>query len=101
MWLIKDYRCRQRETKYIVRGGKTGEVDKHWWGQLRGVKGEKTWWQKKYEYKPGWWKNIPGYEPGKPVIPGRLLSISFLDELEIIRGRNWGAQGEIGKLKSV
>jgi N-dimethylarginine dimethylaminohydrolase len=77
------------------------EGEKYWWGQLRGVKGEKPWWKKKYEYKPDWWKNVPGYEPGKPIVPGRLLNVSFLDELEIVRGRKWGAQGEIGKLKSV
>jgi len=77
-----------------------GAEEQHWWGRLRGVKGQKPWWKKKYEYKPDWWKNVPGYEPGKPVVPGRLLNVSFLDELETIRGRNWGAQGEIGKLRS-
>ena len=75
-------------------------TEKHWWGQLRGIKGKEPWWKKRYEYNPNWWKKVPGYEPGKPVIPGRLLNVSFLDEQEIIWGRRWGAQGETGSLRS-
>jgi len=77
------------------------EGEKHWWGVIRGRKGEKPWWEKEYKYDPNWWQGIPGYEPGKPVTPGRFLDTSFRDEMGLIWGRKWGAQGEIGKLKSV
>jgi N-dimethylarginine dimethylaminohydrolase len=78
------------------------KVDKkRWWGSLKGMKGEKPWWRREYRYDPDWKQRVPGYEPGKPVIAGRFLDISSRDEMAVIWGRKWGAQGEIGKLRSV
>ncbi len=45
-------------------------------------------------------ENYPDYESGKAPKTEVLEEISYLDELERIWGKNWGAQG-IGKLKEV
>ena len=42
-------------------------------------------------------ESIPGYEPGKPA--HRMDDITFLDELEPMWGRRWGAQSGSGELK--
>ena len=42
---------------------------------------------------------IPLYEKGKPPQP--LFDIDYMDELEATWGRRWGAQTELGKLRSV
>ena len=42
---------------------------------------------------------IPLYEKGKPPQP--LFDIDYLDELEATWGRKWGAQTELGTLRSV
>ena len=42
---------------------------------------------------------IPLYEKGKPPQP--LFDVDYLDELEATWGREWGAQTEFGKLRSV
>jgi N-dimethylarginine dimethylaminohydrolase len=44
-------------------------------------------------------KKIPGYEPGKPS--HRMDDVTFMDELEAMWGRRWGAQSCIGELKTV
>lgn len=46
-------------------------------------------------------KNAPDYEPGKTPRCYRLHDIDYLDELEDVWGKNWGAQSEIGQLKKV
>ncbi|MBI2304040.1 MAG: hypothetical protein HYU86_04775 [Chloroflexi bacterium] len=40
---------------------------------------------------------IPYYEPGKPPKP--LFDLDYMDELEAMWGRPWGAQSRIGRLK--
>ena len=42
---------------------------------------------------------IPLYEKGKPPQP--LIHFDFADEIEIASGRRWGAQSELGTLRSV
>ena len=42
---------------------------------------------------------IPLYEKGKPPQP--LFDIDYMDELEATWGRKWGAQTELGRLRSV
>jgi N-dimethylarginine dimethylaminohydrolase len=42
---------------------------------------------------------IPLYEKGKPPQP--LFDIDYMDELEATWGRRWGAQTELGKLRTV
>ncbi len=42
---------------------------------------------------------IPLYEKGKPPQP--LFDIDYMDELEATWGRRWGAQTELGQLRSV
>jgi len=35
----------------VFKGGLLMKVsEKHWWGSLKGIKGEKPWWKKKYKY---------------------------------------------------
>ncbi|MBI2304044.1 MAG: hypothetical protein HYU86_04795 [Chloroflexi bacterium] len=41
-------------------------------------------------------KDIPHYEPGRPPRP--LFDISFMEELEPMWGRKWGAQSALGKI---
>lgn len=45
-------------------------------------------------------ENYPDYEPGMAPAAGAIQEIGYLDELERIWGKNWGAQG-IGKLREV
>jgi len=45
-------------------------------------------------------ENYPDYEPGRAPNTEVLQRFSYLDELERIWGKNWGAQG-IGKLREV
>jgi hypothetical protein len=42
---------------------------------------------------------IPLYEKGKPPQP--LIDVDFVDEVELACGRRWGAQTELGTLRSV
>jgi N-dimethylarginine dimethylaminohydrolase len=42
---------------------------------------------------------IPLYEKGKPPQP--LIDVDFVDEVEIACGQRWGAQTELGTLRSV
>ena len=42
---------------------------------------------------------IPGYVKGQPPDPKAFEGVSYLDELETIWGRRWGAQSKIGRLK--
>ncbi|MBI2303687.1 MAG: hypothetical protein HYU86_02940 [Chloroflexi bacterium] len=42
-------------------------------------------------------KKIPGYQPGMPA--HRMDDVTFMDELELMWGRKWGAQSELGELK--
>ena len=44
-------------------------------------------------------ESIPGYEPGKPA--HRMDDVTFMDELEPMWGRRWGAQSGIGELRTV
>ena len=44
-------------------------------------------------------ENIPGYEPGKPA--HRMDDVTFMDELEAMWGRKWGAQSGLGELRVV
>ncbi len=45
-------------------------------------------------------ENYPDYEPGKAPNTEIIEQIDYLDEVERIWGKNWGAQG-IGKLRAV
>ncbi|MBI2303681.1 MAG: hypothetical protein HYU86_02910 [Chloroflexi bacterium] len=40
---------------------------------------------------------IPGYQPGMPA--HRMDEVTFMDELELMWGRKWGAQSDMGELK--
>ncbi|MBI2303682.1 MAG: hypothetical protein HYU86_02915 [Chloroflexi bacterium] len=42
-------------------------------------------------------KQIPGYQPGMPA--HRMDEVTFMDELELMWGRKWGAQSDLGELK--
>lgn len=42
---------------------------------------------------------IPGYEPGMPA--HRMDDVTWMDELELMWGRKWGAQSGIGVLKTI
>ncbi|MBI2303322.1 MAG: hypothetical protein HYU86_01055 [Chloroflexi bacterium] len=42
---------------------------------------------------------IPGYEPGMPA--HRMDDVTWMDELELMWGRKWGAQSSIGELRTV
>jgi N-dimethylarginine dimethylaminohydrolase len=42
---------------------------------------------------------IPGYVKGQPADPEAMSGLTFMDELEAIWGRRWGAQSKIGKLR--
>ncbi|MBI2303680.1 MAG: hypothetical protein HYU86_02905 [Chloroflexi bacterium] len=44
-------------------------------------------------------KKIPGYQPGMPA--HRMDEVTFMDELELMWGRKWGAQSSIGELRTV
>ena len=44
-------------------------------------------------------ESIPGYEPGKPA--HRMDDVTFMDELEAMWGRRWGAQSGLGQLRTV
>ncbi|MBI2303684.1 MAG: hypothetical protein HYU86_02925 [Chloroflexi bacterium] len=44
-------------------------------------------------------KKIPGYQPGMPA--HRMDDVTFMDELELMWGRQWGAQSSIGELRLV
>lgn len=46
----------------------------------------------------GWKEKVPEYDPRKAPKP---LIIDYMDELEAIWGRRWGAQSGCGKLKMV
>ena len=43
-------------------------------------------------------ESIPGYEPGKPA--HRMDDVTFMDELEQMWGRRWGAQSSSGELRA-
>lgn len=45
-------------------------------------------------------ENYPGYEPGKPPRVDLLHKMHYLDTLEKVWGKKWGAQG-IGRLREV
>jgi hypothetical protein len=42
---------------------------------------------------------IPGYVKGQPPDRELFRKISFMDELEAMWGRKWGAQSKVGKLR--
>ncbi len=42
---------------------------------------------------------VPEYEPGKA--PARVDNVTYVDELESVWGRRWGATTMIGKLHTV
>jgi len=73
-----------------------------WWGELHGIKST-PWWTKPYEYDAHWLRRVEaaGYLSKGNLIPGRLIDRGFNEELEEVWGARWGAQGEIGKLRSV
>lgn len=69
-----------------------------WWGTLKGTK-ERPWWIKKYKYDAAWREKLPGIRPGEAIWMSD--DSGFIDDMETIWGRPWGAQGELGKLRSV
>lgn len=62
------------------------------------LKNPKKEWKGKIEDYP--LTGYPDYEPGRPPRFEKLNKFSYLDELERIWGKRWGAQG-IGKLREV